>query len=102
MNDPATGAAAWAERYESLRAYILSERPRFPNPPLGLTLWLAKGMAGWMRQWRELTPATAPPSSPAARFSGPLTGPWQQQLTLLLAQMTLANLQPQARHASRI
>jgi len=93
---------AWAERYESLRAYILAGRQLFPTQPLGLALWLAKGMVGWMGQGSELTRATAPPPRPAAPPPGLATGPWQQQLILLLAQMTLENLQPQTRYESRI
>lgn len=86
--------AAWAERYESLRRYVLEGRPRLPTQPLGLALWLAKGMAGWMRQWSQLLDAAPPPSSPRARPSAPVPGPWQQPLTLLLAQITLQHLQP--------
>ncbi len=102
MKGPLTSPAAWAERYESLRAYILAGRQLFQTQPLGLALWLAKGMAGWMKQWTQLTQATVPSPSPGARPPGPAVGPWQQQLTLLLAQMTLENLQPQARYESRV
>jgi hypothetical protein len=72
--------AAWAERYESLRRSVLEGSPRLCTQPLGLALWLAKGMAGWMRQWSQWLNAATPPS-PAA-------------LTFLLAQMTLHHLQP--------
>jgi hypothetical protein len=78
-----------------LRRYVLEGRQLFPTQPLGLALWLAKGMAGWMRQWTELLPATAPPAAPVP--SRPVvTGPWQAQLTLVLAQMTLEHLQPRS------
>jgi hypothetical protein len=94
MNPPLTAATAWVERYENLRRYVLEGRQRLATQPLGLALWLAKGMAGWMRQWSQLTEATAPPPSPAPLPGPPTAGAWQQQLTQLLAQMTLAYLPP--------
>ena len=87
------GAAAWTERYETLRRYVLEGRQRLPSPPLGLGLWVAKGMAGWMRQWaRLLEPASAPVSAlrPAPGLE---PGPWHQPLTVLLAQMTWQQLE---------
>jgi len=95
MNGPGVSPATWTERYESLRRYVLEGRQLFQSQPLGLALWLAKGMAGWMQQWGRLTEATVLPASPAARPDGPATGGWQQQLTMVLAQMTLGYLQPQ-------
>lgn len=89
-----TSSAVWAERYESLRRYVLEGRSLFQTQPLGLALWLAQGMASWMRQWSQVIEATPPPRA-AALPRGPSAGPWQQQLTRLLAQMTLAHLQPQ-------
>jgi hypothetical protein len=61
---------------------------------LGLVLWLAQGMAGWMRRWTE----AAEVSSSSVPVPGPLPYPttplWQQQLTLLLAQITVQRLYP--------
>jgi len=92
---PLIAPTAWVERYESLRRYVLEGRQRLPSQPLGLALWLAQGMAGWMKQWAELIPTAGSP--PGAVLSRPAVGgPWQQPLTMLLAQMTLAQLQPQA------
>ena len=95
MNGFTTEPAAWTERYETLRRYVLEGRSELQTQPLGLALLMAKGMAGWMKQWSRLAQATAPPPSPAARPDGCAPDGWQQQLTLVLAQMTLGYLQPQ-------
>jgi hypothetical protein len=96
MNSPLSSSAAWIERYESLRRYVLEGRQRLQTQPLGLALWLAKGMAGWMEQWSRLSEATPPPTQPTRRLEAPLPGGWQKPLTLLLAQMTLGYLQAEA------
>jgi hypothetical protein len=64
---------------------------------LGLALWVAKGMAGWMKQWSRLAEATVGLPKPAVLAQAPAGGAWQQQLTMLLAQMTLGHLQAQDR-----
>ncbi len=85
------GAATWTERYETLRRYVLEGRQRLQSQPLGLALWVAMGMAGWIRQWSQLL-APAPVSA-LSRPRNAETGPWQQPLTVLLAQMTLQHLE---------
>ncbi len=88
---PRIGAATWAERYETLRCYVLEGRQRLASQPLGLALWVAKGMAGWMEQWKRLAePAVRPASELPA---GAAAGGWQQPLTRLLAQITLQHLE---------
>ena len=86
-------AATWTERYEALRRYVLEGRQRLPSPPLGLGLWVAKGMAGWMRQWTRLLEPTSMPVSALRPARGSEPGPWHQPLTVLLAQITLAHLE---------
>jgi hypothetical protein len=90
----AVSAATWTERYETLRRYILEGRQRLPSQPLGLALWMARGMAGWMRQWAQLLEPIAIPAAavPVPRRGEP--GPQQQSVTVLLAQMTLQHLEP--------
>ncbi len=86
---------SWTERYESLRGYVLEARALFESQPAGFAVWLAKGMAGWMRQWKTMTdPAPSSPRmvEPACCASG-----WQRQLTTLLAQMALTQFQVQNR-----
>jgi hypothetical protein len=85
-----SNAVSWAERYESLRGYVLEGRQRLQSQPLGLALWVAKGMAGWMRQWGQVL---EPAATSAAVWSQPMQGQWQQPLTMLLAQITLQHLE---------
>jgi hypothetical protein len=86
-----TAAAVWVERYETLRRHFLGD-PVLSAQPLSQVLWLAHGMAGWMRHWKmenegtPKPPAVSPPRCPA-------TTTWQGQLTHLLAQMTTQHLQ---------
>jgi hypothetical protein len=88
-------STVWTERYEVLRRYVLEGQQRLQTQPLGLALWLANGMAGWMKQWTELVQLT--PVSPGPTLWAPVvSGAWQEQLTWLLAQMTLEQLQPQS------
>ncbi len=93
MNGFTTEPAAWTERYETLRCYVLEGRALLQAQPLGLVLWMAKGMAGWMREWSRLS--RPEPHSPATVWLArcPSTGCWQEELTRLLAQMTLPHLQ---------
>ena len=92
MNGLVTEPAAWTERYESLRRYVLEGRARLESQPLGLVLWMAKGMAGWMSQWSKLSQPESPSPGAAGRPQCPCTAQWQAELTMLLAQMTLPHL----------
>ncbi len=92
-----TPSATWVERYETLRRHVLDRRAGLALEPLGLVLWLAQGMAGWMCSWAKAV--EAPPPSPAMVAPLPLfpaTSLWQQQITLLLAQITVQRLYPTA------
>jgi hypothetical protein len=89
-----TPSSIWVERYEALRHHVLKAGPVLDLQPLGLVLWLDQGMAGWMRRWAEAvelasSPAVAPSAPPR-----PIGSLWQQQLTLLLAQITVERLYP--------
>ena len=94
MNGFTTEPAAWTERYETLRCYVLEGRALLQAQPLGLVLWMAKGMAGWMSEWSKLSQPE--PQTPATVWLPRCLscGPWQNELTMLLAQMTLPHLQP--------
>ena len=94
MNWLATEPAVWTERYESLRRYVLEGRAMLQAQPWGLVLWMAKGMAGWMSEWSKLSQPE--PQTPATVWLPRCLscGPWQNELTMLLAQMTLPHLQP--------
>lgn len=89
-----TASFSWTERYETLRRHVVDGTRVFDSKPLGLVLWLAQGMAGWMREWNKTvevlpSPQGAPPPVP---FAAPAL--WQHQLTLLLAQFTVQRLYP--------
>jgi hypothetical protein len=89
-----TPSAAWIERYETLRRHVLQGCQIFDSAPLSLVLWLAHGMAGWMRHWAKAMEMAASPVAtlPPLRLAAPSL--WQQQLTLLLSQITLQRLYP--------
>jgi hypothetical protein len=92
-----TPSAIWVEGYETLRRHVLDRRAGLALDPLGLVLWLAQGMAGWMGYWAK---ALEVPQSSQATVAPlpmlPATSLWQQQVTLLLAQITIQRLYPAA------
>jgi len=80
-----------AEQYEALRRNAVAREPIFSTHPLGAILVGKSGVAGWMRQWQELSgeiiassPCSHPPDEPG----------WQHELTILLAQMSARQLRP--------
>ncbi|MCL5096399.1 MAG: hypothetical protein M1608_02475 [Candidatus Omnitrophica bacterium] len=87
----ATPAAAWKQRYEALRQTALAGGQALEAEPFGLVLLARQGVAAWMHSWpqpaetQSREPALSPPSLPPPPQ-------WQQQLTTLLAQMSLAHL----------
>ena len=91
-----TPASSWKQRYEALRQLAVSGNPLAGTEPLGLVLLLRQGVARWMRCWPRpvegvggaVVPPVAPPVLP--------TPQWQQQLTAVMAQMSLAHLCPTA------
>jgi len=91
MKPVSIAPASWAQHYESLRQHVLDRRQIFLADPLGLVLLCRQGVAGWMRGWDELARPTAPtpPAQPAPSPAVPLD---QQELTILLAQVTVKNL----------
>jgi len=92
MMPPLTPSASWTERYETLRRYVLNGDHVFESKPLSLVLWLAQGMAGWMRGWTKAAESSPAVAAPAVPFE--TTTLWQHQLTLLLAQFTIHRLYP--------
>ena len=83
----------WRQRYEALRLHALTGRDTLAVPPLSLHLLQRYGVAGWMEQWIEAiehSVLVAAPSPPSVLC----TVGWQQQLTLLLAQMTFQQIHP--------
>jgi hypothetical protein len=91
---PDKGAASaptvsWKQRYETLRQLMTGGSQIAGTEPLGLVLLLRQGMARWMRSWPEAIPAQTTTILPDPALIVP-TSQWQQQLTALLAQMTLS------------
>jgi hypothetical protein len=84
--------ATWKQRYESLRDHVVEGRRSLGADPLGLVLLCGQGLAGWMRGWREVIVPTPCSSLVLPELLSPMTPLWQQQLTLLLAQMTSQHL----------
>ena len=83
----------WQRRYEALRRHVLTGRDTLAVPPLGMHLLQHYGVAGWMERWTETVEAsvvTAIPPPP----SWLCAAGWQEQLTLLLAQMTFPQIHP--------
>ena len=87
-----TSTALWSQRYEDLRSHVLEGRRHLGADPRSLALLCRGGLAGWMRGWKEMTApwpqAALAPSEPQL----PVAPLWQQQLTVLLAQMTTQQL----------
>lgn len=92
MNLPPTPSNLWTERYEALRRHVTEDRQLLGAEPLGLTLLLHQGLSGWMRAWQPST-ATAPKSKANSEpWSPTLSSLWQQELTRLIAHMTVPHL----------
>lgn len=93
MNKPAAPSANWTACYETLRRHFLRERQFLAEDPMGLTLLLGQGMAGWMRAWKScVQPESATCVSVALPLSAPCSTDWQRELTGLIAQMTANHL----------
>ena len=84
--------ATWRQRYENLRSHVLEGRRSLGADPLGLVLLCRQGVAGWMRGWHEVTVPRPSFSLVPSELLFPVTPPWQQELTVLLAQMTAQHL----------
>ena len=88
-----TAPGLWRQRYESLRQHALHGGDTLATPPLGLHLLRQQGVAVWMERWTEAVERSvisAPPPPPSLLC----TAGWQQQLTVLLAQMTFQQIHP--------
>jgi len=86
-----TAATVWKQRYEALRQLAIGGRQILESDPLGLVLLLREGVAGWMRGWSEPAPTPPLPSASMPPLAAS-TSAWQQQLTQVLAEMSLAHL----------
>lgn len=95
MNSKDANSAIWSQRYEVLREHALNADVLADARPLGRIVVVRHGLAEWMRRWREsLDPAQASSSPGIDRPASLPTPDWQSQLTVVLAQMAVAHLQP--------
>ena len=84
----------WKSRYEKLRQQALEPSDTSALDRWGLGLLLRKGIAGWMRAWRD--PSCCSDMSAADQFTSmSLPRSWQQEATLLLANMALSHCHPE-------
>ncbi len=89
---PHSSPNLWTERYETLRRHFLEDRQLLACDPLGLTLLLRSGAADWMSRW--ITETLSKPAVAAAQPWRPSASLWPEQLTILLAHITLQHLPP--------
>jgi len=95
MNVAPSPSTLWKERYETLRRHFLENRPLLGAEPLGLSLLLHNGMAGWMCAWQRAAAAKPQPTTSCSEPWDPPALPGsQEQLTRLIAHMTAQHLQP--------
>ena len=92
-----TPPVSWTDRYEALRRYVVNGGHVFETHPLSLAIWLAQGMAGWMRGWTQAVEVAPSPAVVPLPVQFAATALCQQQLTLLLAQITVQRLYPAPR-----
>lgn len=95
MNSPLTPSQLWTERYEALRRHVLGDAPVMGMSPLGLAVLQQKGVTNWMQAWTRGAMGEPPPIPSTAQGWGPSAPPaWQQELTQLIAHMTIQLLHP--------
>lgn len=86
----ATPAVAWKQRYEALRQTAVPGGQALGVEPFGFVLLVRQGVANWMHSWPLPAETAREPALPLP--SVPPPPQWQQHLTTLLAQMSLAHL----------
>lgn len=91
--NPSRGSAS-SEHYEALRQQAVERSQVFPTAPLGAILVVKTGVAGWMRQWKQVAEIIAAPALPVPLSRPPSEPGWQHELTMLLAQMSVRHLRP--------
>jgi hypothetical protein len=84
---------AWKERYEQLRHQALGQSSALTSDRWGLGLLVRKGLASWMRAWRDPSSGSEPTSGQRVPASICPPGSWQQEVTVLLANMALSHCQ---------
>lgn len=80
----------WQSRYEQLRQQVLEPGATLTQDRWGLSLLIRKGLAGWMRIWRDPVAGVEQANTPSQAPSDCQVASWQRQATLLLANMALS------------
>lgn len=80
----------WLERYEALRAQALGHNS---GQALGLVLFLRQGMTAWMAAWERLVPTIQMGPSAAVAQNGSSANNLSSDLSILLANMALRQLE---------
>jgi len=83
----------WKQRYEALRQHVVERRQIMDADPLGLTLVVKNGLAGWMHTWQASFDGASPTPAPMSPWP-PSASTSAAELTRLLAQMTQQHLRP--------
>lgn len=83
----------WETRYEQLRKQALEPNDTMAEDRWGLGLLIRKGIAGWMKAWRDPSGSFAMAAADQAVSVSSPRCPWQQEATLLLANMALSQCQ---------
>jgi hypothetical protein len=86
----------WQRRYEQLRQQVLEPDATLAQDRWGLSLLLRQGLAGWMRLWQDPSAGAEPPSGSHPVPASCRVPDWQQQATLLLANMAWSHCHPSA------
>lgn len=83
----------WKNRYETLRQQALEPSDTSAQDRWGLGLLIRKGVAGWMLAWRDPSGCFDVAASDQVTSLGVPRCSWQQEATLLLANMALSHCQ---------
>lgn len=94
--NPGTGGHELRQRYEELRRVALGG-PAGYGQSRGWVLLVRRGVAAWMRTWREVTPTLTKTVHPTTQPNGGLSGALVPELAVILATMTLGNLEETTR-----
>lgn len=85
-------ARDWTRRYEQLREQVLTSDHCIATDLTGLRVLITRGMAAWMRSWREPMPCSVGVQTKALPMDFPSQS-WQEEATRLLVNMALCHLE---------
>jgi len=80
-------------RYESLRCRVLEKQDNCQKGSLGFAMFIRQGMLTWITTWHRYIPENSP-TNKQANQSSILPYKVQSEMTKVLANITLFNLEP--------